>query len=269
MFMTRTVFFVLLTSIAFQPFVQAEGLSLLDTSRELMKGNSYYLSITTLEPLLLQKEKSDDQQEAYLIADKICDSFVNDYDHLLIREFESIYGVSSGKDMEWEKIKKLNRLGAGITYAHMAGSYDYQYAFLKTLLKRYPDSRYAPAAKFYMIRPGYNEIKDVERELRELNSYLKKCPDLKESDLARLKIARINDNLWQILSADYGREQFTSGDRDKDAKRALRCRLKALKLYQTVLNNKKIGSKDLGEVRERYGQLKELKRTNRYWILND
>lgn len=263
------ILLALLTAISFPAFVRAEGLSLLDTSRELMKGNSYYLAITALEPLLLQKGKSDDQQEAYIIADKICDSFVNDYDHLLIREFESIYGASSGKDMEWDKIKNLNRLGAGITYEHMAGSYDYQYAFLRALLKRYPDSRYAPAAKFYMIKPGYNEIKDVERELRELNGYLKKYPDLKESDLARLKIARINDNLWQILSSDYGREQFTGGDRDKDAKRAVKCRQAALRLYQTVLNNKKIDPKDLDEVRERYRQLKGFKQTNRYWILND
>ena len=248
---------------------RAEDASLLDKSRELMKGASYYAAIMTLEPLLLQKEKSDDQQEAYLIADKICGIFVNDYDYLLMREFESIYGLSSGKDMQWEKIKALNRLGAGITYDQMAGSYDYQYAFLKTLLERYPDSPHAPAAKFYMIRPGFNVIKDVELELQELNRYVKKYPDLKESDLARLKIARINDNLWQILSSDYGREQFTGGDRDKDAKRAAKSRLTALNLYKIVLTNKKIDVKTLQEVRERYVDLKKLKLTNRYWILND
>lgn len=267
--MTRTILLLVMTAIAFPGFARAEDGLLLDKSRELMKGASYYEAITTLEPLLLQKEKSDDQQEAYLIADKICDSFVNDYDHLLIREFESIYGSSSGKDMEWEKIKNLNRLGAGITYEHMAGSYDYQYAFLKTLLERYPDSRYAPAARFYMIKPGFNVMKDVERELRELSNYVEKYPDLKESDLARLKIARIDDNLWQILSADYGREQFTGGDRDKDAQRAVKCRLAALKLYQAVLKSKKIDSKTLEEVRVRDGQLKEFKQTNRFWILND
>ncbi len=120
-----------------------------------------------------------------------------------------------------------------------------------------------------MIKSGYNELKDVERELRELNAYVNKYPDLKESDLARLKIARINDNLWQILSSDYGREQFTGGDRDKDAKRAAKSRLTALNLYKTVLTNKKIAVKTLQEVRERYEDLKKLKQTNRYWILND
>ena len=267
--MNRTILIAMTAAFLFPGVGRTEDNSLLDKSRELMKGASYYAAIMTLEPLLVQKERSDAQQEAYLIADKICGIFVNDYDYLLIREFESIYGVSSGKDMEWEKIKALNRLGAGITYSSMAGSYDYQYAFLATLLKRYPDSSYAPAAKFFMIRPGYNEIKDVERERRELNNYVKKYPDLKEADLARLKLARINDNLWQILSADYGREQFTSGDRDKDANRAAKSRLTALRRYQLVLNNKKIDEKILKEVRERYKELKGLKRTNRYWILND
>ena len=265
----RVLFIALSMIVFFTGVGRAEDASLLDKSRELMKGASYYAAIMTLEPLLLQKEKSDDQQEAYLIADKICGIFVNDYDYLLMREFESIYGLSSGKDMQWEKIKALNRLGAGITYDQMAGSYDYQYAFLKTLLERYPDSPHAPAAKFYMIRPGFNVIKDVELELQELNRYVKKYPDLKESDLARLKIARINDNLWQILSSDYGREQFTGGDRDKDAKRAAKSRLTALNLYKIVLTNKKIDVKTLQEVRERYVDLKKLKLTNRYWILND
>lgn len=265
------ILLALLTAISFPAFVQAEGLSLLDTSRELLKGNSYYAAITTLEPLLLQKEKSSAQEEAYLIANKICTIFINENDDLLILEYDKKFGVSPSDEgyMGWEKIKSLNRLGAEITFDHMGGGYDYTYAFLKKLLERYPRSRYAPAAKFYMIRPGQNSIKAVEWELRELNGYLKKYPDLKESDLARLKIARINDNLWQILSSDYGREQFTGGDRDKDAKRAVRCRQAALKLYRTVLNNKRIDSKDLGEVRERYRQLKEFKQTNRYWILND
>lgn len=267
--MNRMIFIALAVAVFFPGFGRAENISLLDKSKELMNGASYYAAIITLEPLLLQKENSDDQQEAYLIADKICGIFISEYDDLLMREFESIYGTSSGNYMGWEKIKNLNRLGAGITYEHMGGSYDYQYEFLKTLLKRYPDSRYAPAAKFYMIRPGFNETKDVERELRELGNYVKKYPDLKESDLARLKIARINDNLWQILSADYGREQFTSGDRDKDKERATRSRQTALRLYQTLLKSKKIAPQTLTDIGERYAQLKEHKLTNRYWILND
>lgn len=266
--LVKRIVFIAVSAIVLLPRIGQTGeVSILDKSRELLKGASYYEAITTLEPLLLQKEKSDDQQEAYLVADKICRILIHDY--LLMREFESIYGLSSGKDMEWEKIKVLNRLGARISYSTMAGEYDYNYAFLGTLLNKYPDSRYAPAAKFYMITPGYNEAKDVERELRELKGYVGKYPDLKETDLARLKIARINDNLWQILSEDYGREPFGSGDRDKDAKRAAKCRLEALRQYKLVLNDRKVDENILKGVRTRYGELKGFKRTNRYWILND
>lgn len=269
--MVRTILLLVMTAVAFPGFVRAEGGSLLDKSRELMKGTSYYAAIMTLEPLLLQKEKSDDQQEAYLIADKICASFVNDYDYLLVREYDAKFGVSPSDEgyMGWEKIKALNRLGAGIIFDHMGSSYDYRYTFLKTLLERYPESSHAPAAKFYMIQPGQNNIKAVEWELRELSAYMKKYPDLKESDLARLKIARINDNLWQILSADTAGEDFTSGDSEKDKKRAVQSRLIALKLYKVVLKNGKIDLETSKEVRERYSQLKEFKQTNRFWILND
>lgn len=85
--------------------------------------------------------------------------------------------------MGWEKIKALNRLGAGIIFDHMGGSYDYRYTFLKTLLERYPKSSHAPAAKFYMIQPGQNNIKAVEWELRELNAYIKNIPTSKRRTL--------------------------------------------------------------------------------------
>lgn len=38
---------------------RAEDSDLLETSRELMKGTSYYGALTTLDPLLLRKDRAD------------------------------------------------------------------------------------------------------------------------------------------------------------------------------------------------------------------
>lgn len=242
----------------------------LGISRQLMAGASYYEAVTVLESLLLQKEKSGAQQEAYTIAEKALKKLVLE-EYILIREYETLYPLGSGRgpgDMKWEKITVLNRLGAGITYDNMAGAYDYHHDFLRALVKKYPGSKYAAAARFYIIRPGINEMKEVERELRELHAYIKKYPDLKEADLARLKIARINDNLWDTLY--HGRwPPFHSGDSEKDKSRAEECRLAAIKLYKGLSKSRHLSMEDLEIVKDRYGGLNSLKHSGRYYIISD
>lgn len=244
--------------------------NVLDKSRELMAGTSYYEAVVVMEPLLLQKEKSDAQQESYVIAENALKKLVLE-EFILMREYETLYPIGSGSgpgDMEWEKIKMLNRLGAGITYDRLGGAYDYHHDFLRALVKRYPDSRYAPAARFYNIRPGINEIKEVERELRELSAYINKYPDLKESELARLKIARINDNLWESLDQN-GWPPFSSGDADKDKERAARSRRTALRLYEKLFKSDKLDAATTKEINERYKALKAFKNSGRYYIISD
>lgn len=241
----------------------------LEQGRALMAGASYYAAVVALDPLLLGQEKSDAQQEAYFLADKACVVMTTEYEYLLILEFEKLHGLSTGKDMEWEKIKTLNRLGAGITWSHMGGAYDYQRAFLRKLVERYPEGSYAPAARFYIIRPGVNDEKEVQRELRELRAYIKKYPDLREKDLARLKTARIYDNLWELLFEGPPGRVFSSGDRKKDLKRAADSRLKALAIYRELLKSDKLDAAALKEIKDRLAGLKALKSSGRFYIFSD
>ncbi len=244
--------------------------AVLEQGRALLAGASYYDAVIALEPLLLQKDKSKAQQEAYIIADKACRKLVLE-EHLLMREYETLYPLGSGTgpgDMKWEKILALNRLGAGITYDGMAGDYDYSYDLLRTLVKKYPDSKYAPAARFYVIRPGINDLAEVERELRELAAYVKKYPGLKEADLARLKTARINDNLWETLGQN-GWPPFSSGDTDKDRERGAQSREKALKQYEKLLKGSKLDAATVKGIGERYKELKAFKISGRYYIISD
>jgi hypothetical protein len=242
----------------------------LGISRQLLAGASYYEAVTVLEPLLLQEKKSRAQQEAYTIAEEALRKLVLE-EYILIREYETLYPPGSGTgpgDMKWEKITALNRLGAGITYDHMAGAYDYHHDFLRALVKKYPESKYAAAARFYTIRPGINELSEVEREQGELRAYIRKYPGLKEADLARLKIARINDNLWDTLY--HGRwPPFHSGDKGKDKARAEECRREAMKLYKGLLKSRHLSNQDLKDVADRYYGLESLKHSGRYYIISD
>lgn len=242
----------------------------LGISRQLMSGASYYEAVMVLEPLLLQKEKSAAQQEAYFIAEKALRKLVLE-EYLLMREYETLYPLGSGTgpgDMKWEKIITLNRLGAGITYDSMGGAYDYHHGFLRALLKKYPDGKYAPYAEFYVIWPGRNELPEVEREERELRSYIKKYPERKEADLARLKLARINDNLWDTL---YHRDwpPFQSGDAEKDKSRAEECRRAAMALYKGLLKSRHLSKQDREDVKDRYDGLNSLRHSGRYYIISD
>lgn len=242
----------------------------LGISRQLMAGASYYEAVTVLEPLLLQNKKSVAQQVAYTIAEKALRKLVLE-EYILIREYETLYPLGSGAgpgDMKWEKIITLNRLGAGITHDNMAGAYDYHHDFLRALVKKYPDSKYAAAARFYVIRPGINELKEVERELLELHAYIKKYPGLQESDLAKLKLARINDNLWDTLY--HGRwPPFSSGDREKDKARAEEYRRAAMALYKGLLKSRHLSKQDLEDIKDRYNGLNSLKHSGRYYIISD
>jgi len=219
---------------------------------------------------LLQKEKSVAQQEAYTIAEEALRKLVLE-EYILIREYETIYPIGSGTgpgDMKWEKITELNRLGAGITFDNMAGAYDYHHAFLRTYLEKYPDGKYAPAAEFYTIRPGRNELSEVERELKELYAYVKKYPEGKESDKARLKIARINDNLWDLLYHS-GWPPFSSGNKGRDEARAEECRRTSLSLYKRLLKSRYLSPEELKEAKERYDGLVSLKHSAVYFITYD
>ncbi|HOI41383.1 MAG TPA: hypothetical protein PK523_00425 [Elusimicrobiales bacterium] len=241
--------------------------SALEISRSLMAGASYYEAVVALEPLLLGKEKSAAQMEAYHLADLISNKLIGEF--LLIAEFEKLPRTTTYPEhLKWEKIVSLNRLGAGITYDHLCGCYDYHHAFLRTLLERYPDGKYAPAAEFYTIQPGRNELSEVERELKELYAYIKKYPEGKESDKARLKIARINDNLWDLLYHG-GWPPFSSGDKAGDGKRAEACRRIALSLYKGLLKSRHLSPEDLKDVKERYEGLGSLKHSSVYYITYD
>lgn len=239
----------------------------LEISRSLMAGASYYEAVVALEPLLFGKEKSDAQMEAYYLADLISNKLIGEF--LLIAEFEKLPRTTTYPEhLKWEKIVRLNRLGAGITFDRLCDCYDYHHAFLRTLLERYPDGKYAPAAEFYTIRPGRNELAEVERELKELYAYIKKYPKGKESDKARLKIARINDNLWDLLYHG-GWPPFSRGDKAGDGKRAEECRKTALSLYKGLLKSRHLSPEALKDVKERYEGLGSLKHSSVYYITYD
>ncbi|KAF0124397.1 MAG: hypothetical protein FD189_2434 [Elusimicrobia bacterium] len=236
-------------------------------SRDLMAGASYYEAVIALEPLLLGKEMSDAQMEAYYLADRISNKLIGEF--LLITEFEKLPSTTTYREyMKWEKIVRLNRLGAGITYDHMCGCYDYHHAFLRTYLEKYPAGNYAPAAEFYTIRPGRNELSEVERELKELYAYVKKYPEGRESDKARLKIARINDNLWDLLYHG-GWPPFSSGDKARDGARAEECRRTSLSLYKRLLKSRHLSPEELKEAKDRYDGLVSLKHSSVYYITYD
>lgn len=260
-------------------FGQSEDL--LTTSESLMTQGDFYEALVVLQPLLTANQKSYSQEQALWRANALCETLVRD--GILTREFEKVHKIGHtdrrrDEDyLKWEKIVTLNKWGAHIGFNHLGGIYDYHYGFLKRLVELYPDSKRRSAAEYYLIQRRYNDLEVVEKWLNELYSYVSKNADsgLGELYMAYLDIAHINDNLWQLLTYPDGiyNVPFSSGDPALDKERAARYKAEALKYYAKVIisgyGGRFVHFSQRSDIINRFQELKQDKKTNRFWILYD
>lgn len=273
----RLVLAAFLLAVPISPVTASEGPeNLLARSESLMSEGEFLQALMVLEPLLATAEKNSGQEEAFWRANALCDTLVNDY--ILLREFVEEHGQGERETrcLEWEKVVKLNELGAEISFNHLATNYHYGYGFLKQLIELYPDTRKRPSAEYYLIERRYNNGGAVEKWLRDLRVYIGKNSDsgVIELYMAYLDIAHINDNLWQLLThrGEYS-QYFTGSDPRLDKEKAALCKKEALKYYAKVIvsgYSRRFGYYDSSDVTiNRFQQLKQDKKTNRFWILYD
>ena len=256
----------------------------LEKTEALMVDGEFYEALFALEPLLTTDEKSVDQEEALWLANALCKTWV-DSDDFEKKWQEDIQAKKeadlaySDSFMRWDKIIFLNQWGAGIEYEHFNARPDYQYGFLKRLVTLYPDSSWRPAAEYYLIEDGYNEREPVEQSLNAHYDYIKKYAKsgLTEVYMAYLRIAHVNDNLWQALNAPGTEfnDWFTSGDPETDKADAVKHKAEALRYYAKFIVSVSGYSYNGGfssqyrEAVKRFEDLKQDKEWNNWYIIYD
>ena len=212
----------------------------LEKAEALMTDAKFYEALFALEPLLTIDEKSVDQEEALWLANALCKTWVHSDDFYKRWEKEKqakneLGLMYSDGFMRWDKVITLNQWGARIEYMPFAADAGYQYGFLKRLVTLYPESSWRPAAEYYLIEDGNNAREPVEKSLNARYDYVKKYAKsgLTEVYMAYLRIAHVNDNLWQALKSPESRSNdwFTSGDPETDKADAAKHKAEALKYY--------------------------------------
>ena len=163
-------------------------------------------------------------------------------------------------------------------HALACGCY-HQYGFLKRLVTLYPDSSWRPAAEYYLIERGYNDREPVEQSLNAHYDYIKKYAKsgLTEVYMAYLRIAHVNDNLWQALNAPGTEfnDWFTSGDPETDKADAVKHKAEALRYYAKFIVSVSGYSYNGGfssqyrEAVKRFEDLKQDKEWNNWYIIYD
>ncbi|MFC1712677.1 hypothetical protein ACFL6S_03350 [Candidatus Poribacteria bacterium] len=252
-----------------------QSAELLQKSESLLSQGDFYQALLALEPLITADQRNHDQEQALWLANALCEIVVRDGE--FSKELEERRRRGSLEDpLKQKRIAMLNEWGADIGYNPLGGIYDYRYGFLKRLVELYPDSRWRPAAEYYLIRKGYNESERVGRWLNELHSYVDKNADsgLGELYAAYLDIAHINDNLWQLLTYpdEVYSAPFSSGDPELDKEKAAQYKAEALKYYAKAIiggYGGRFGYPQWFDTRNRFQKLKQDEKINRVWIIYD
>ena len=255
----------------------------LEKSEALITELKFYDALIALEPLLMANEKSENQEKALWIANKLSKQL----SYILSDE---IWDTQKQKDPDlrevayskvMNKIKTINNYGARLTYFGMGGGYLYYYGFLKRLVELYPNSSWHSAAEYYLIQEGSPVPQDEQKILKALYAYVKKYEKtgLAELYMAYLDIARINHGLWAFLAHPeddpFGNAtEYSSGDPKKDKELAAVHKAEALKYYAKYIVSGYMGSypgwgEERTEVLKNYEEIKQDKPTGYSFLVID
>lgn len=249
----------------------AKGDPDLVSAKQLFRGKEYLSALRILAPCLKAE---------------LPNRYSNLEDCLFLGE-EVMEGATRGMGMEyeqqppsvqfenWSGAVPYRELGLDIHFGHYGGVI-YNHEFFRKLKQLFPKSKYREIYEYSLIQRGENEIADVNRWLKELETYRRNFPSGRYYLQATAEMAHGYDNLWDILrpesQTDYY-EWFSSGNRKQDAEQAEAYREKALALYKEIIQKGDGGdsrlSEIVGRVKERYPGLVARKEWSTFYILND
>jgi hypothetical protein len=237
-----------------------------------------------LDPLLLSDQRSDEQEEALWLAERLCAAIAAQV--RLPTRYEAEHGPPREGHQarrRWQKalidselVGQLNALGAAFQWDELAGGFRYGHAFARQLLAKYPKAKRRQAAEYYAIRPGYNRRERVDVWMAELADYVARYGDsgTLEITLARRSLAGIYGNLWQLLTHERAINEaapFVTDDAEADARRAEKYRQLALRLHADYLLSS-AGTTSLGHpdaARETAQRLRLGESDHSAWMLRD
>ena len=263
-------------------------LSFGETEAPLKKAESlitelkFYEAMIALEPLLMNREKSQAQEQALWIANtlgvEVAENMTAEQDALRVYPD---YGSFSADDPRTQRIRKkreaVDRLEADIHYSEMAGAYIYRYGFLERLLALYPKSRWAPIAEYYLIHKNrpLEAVVDVEKTISVLLAYVKKYTNSGyfEVSMAYYDIARLYHGIWADLAyPELSPERSDPiGDAANAKERAAFYKTEALKYYAKFIvgDYQETRWRTHEMVRQTYQDLKHEKNVDQYFLYYD
>lgn len=169
-----------------------------------------------------------------------------------------------------ERDKIFKSFGIKPEYNHHNGPI-YNHDFFHSLNATFPASKYKDEVTYILIQNNFWQAWE-----NQLIGYLKEFPKGHYAIKAKLDLAHLYDNLWDVLSVEesFYREDFSTGNFEEDLKLAEDYRARAINLYETILkdvtaSSPGISEYELKETQKRVGNLRKGKHWNRTWIIND
>lgn len=229
----------------------------INKAKELLNKAQYKEALTILSPCLNENLNIPNQilEECLYLGENAS------------AEMEDAMWRDGVGDSERDKIFKS--YGIKPEYDHHNGPI-YNHAFFNRLKVTFPTSKYKDEYTYILIKNENWKIWE-----KQLISYLKEFPEGNYAIKAKLDLAHLYDNLWDVLSEDnLYREYFSSGNLEEDLKRAEDYRSKAINLYEAVLKDATastpgISEYELNETKTRVRNLRAGMHWNRTWIIDD
>ncbi len=140
--------------------------------------------------------KKDDAAEALAMCGRLLDQLA---DMLSERAEKKCYWVRSGDPscMMREADALSARFGAGsFAYEHSILFVSYTGAQYRQILEKYPKSKFAPEAEFYLLLRGM--VGHPDAVLPKINSFLAKHPSGEWNRKGLLLLARANQDIWFV-----------------------------------------------------------------------
>jgi hypothetical protein len=205
------------------------------------------------------------------------------------RILEKAAGSIPDQDIDPSATDEFRRLAALLPEINLEGYkyfLDYENIFHQALAARFPGSPRMAEVRYGLINADIAGDQGWQTWEQDLLDYLRDFPATPQAIRARLMLARIYDNIWQImlenLESEPGEQEgylayMMSGDYERDSSVAESYRQHALSRYDEVLRDPAAGkdpagdveATDLQHVRQRRDDLDRRIKGHTFYILND
>lgn len=166
-----------------------------------------------------------------------------------------------------------NKLGIKLRWGHY-GEIEYDNDFFRKLKNFFPKSKYREEVEYALITHKISGVDGWKEYEKSLNDFISQFPNGKYAVKAKLRLALVYDNLWDLIrpSENEYHKYFSTGNKEKDIESSDSYREKSLKLYSEVtnqINSPFLSKEEVSVTKQRAIDLEARKAGTVFSILND